>query len=255
MNDSTSRPKAQRHSAAGAGGGKKEQAQEVAQGVAQDAKGAAQSVAQTASQEAAGVAQDAKLEGRKLWDEAASTLSTQSHEQMSRAAGTARSVSDDLAKITRSEELEDGVVSQLASQAGRSVATAADWLENHEPADLIHEVQDFARRKPVAFLAIAGGLGFLAGRLTRGVAENHTDALPGTRHSSRTGSSAGSGRDLPANTEDRSGDYAPHLVGEEAQIAPPATGGQTRRPPAPSVQAAAERGIDPSRARHGGDAR
>jgi len=63
---------------------------------------------------------------------------------------------------------ESGPMSDLAQEASRRVGEISHWLDNHEPADLLDEVKRFARRRPVAFLAIAAGAGVLAGRVTRG---------------------------------------------------------------------------------------
>ena len=46
---------------------------------------------------------------------------------------------------------------------------AASWLEQREPADLLDEVRNFARRRPGTFLIGAAVAGLAAGRLTRGL--------------------------------------------------------------------------------------
>jgi hypothetical protein len=63
---------------------------------------------------------------------------------------------------------ESGPMSDLAQEASRRVGEISRWLDSHEPADLVDEVKRFARRRPVAFLAIAAAAGVLAGRVTRG---------------------------------------------------------------------------------------
>ena len=59
-------------------------------------------------------------------------------------------------------------MTDLAQEASRRVSETSYWLENHEPADLLDEVKRFARRRPVAFLAIAAAAGVVAGRVNRG---------------------------------------------------------------------------------------
>ena len=69
---------------------------------------------------------------------------------------------------------ESGQMSDLAHEASRRVGEISHWLDNHEPADLLNEVKRFARRRPVAFLAIAATAGVLAGRVTRGAVAANT---------------------------------------------------------------------------------
>jgi hypothetical protein len=47
----------------------------------------------------------------------------------------------------------------------------ADYLDRHGPEGVLREVQDFARRRPGAFLATALAAGFVVGRLGKGVAK------------------------------------------------------------------------------------
>lgn len=152
-----------------------QQAKNAAGDVAHDAQDAGRAVADTARSEAAGVKDDAVREGRKLWDETTSTLGTQASDQLHRAAGTMRTFSDDLGRMSRGEQPEEGLAKDLAGQVTERTDAIAGWLENHEPADVLTEVKSFARRRPVAFLAIAAGVGFAAGRLTRSVAQSHSD--------------------------------------------------------------------------------
>lgn len=165
----------------------KDQAKDSARHVADDTKQAGAAVADTAKAEARGVKDDAVREGRKLWNETSATLSTQASDQLNRAAGTVRTFTDDLGRMSRGEQPEQGLATDLAQQLTDRTGAVADWLETHEPADVLTEVQRFARRRPVAFLAIAAGIGFAAGRLTRSVAQNHTSDDDQDTWSSRTG--------------------------------------------------------------------
>ena len=64
---------------------------------------------------------------------------------------------------------EEGLAKDLAQQASQQIGSIAHWLSEREPGDLLSELKDFGRRKPGTFLAVAAGLGLLAGRMTRGV--------------------------------------------------------------------------------------
>lgn len=153
---------------------KADQAKGAAQDVAGDAQDAAQAVKDTAAREAGSVKDDTLREAGHLRDEAVSTVQSQASDQMHRAAGTVRTFSDDLGAMRRGERPEPGLATDLADQVNSRADNAATWLENHEPGDVLHEVQRFAAQRPVAFLAIAAGVGFVAGRLTRGMVQNHT---------------------------------------------------------------------------------
>lgn len=163
-----------------------QQAKDSARNVADDTKQAGAAVADTAKAEARGVKDDAVREGRKLWNETSATLSTQASDQLNRAAGTVRTFTDDLGRMSRGEQPEQGLATDLTQQLTDRTGAVADWLETHEPADVLTEVQRFARRRPVAFLAIAAGIGFAAGRLTRSVAQNHSSDDDQDAWSSRT---------------------------------------------------------------------
>jgi hypothetical protein len=63
----------------------------------------------------------------------------------------------------------------LVNQASSRSGDIADWLQRHEPADILDEVSRFARRRPGLFLAIAAAAGLVAGRLARGLAAGNDD--------------------------------------------------------------------------------
>ena len=64
------------------------------------------------------------------------------------------------------------VVSRVAD-GGRQMA---DYLDRNGPEGVLREVQDFARRRPGAFLATALAAGFVVGRLGKGVAKADENA-------------------------------------------------------------------------------
>lgn len=172
---------------------KSEQAKGAAEDVAGDAKDAGQAVKDTAAKEAAEVKDDAVREAKRLGDEAGTMLQSQAADQLDRAAGTVRTFSDDLGRLARGEKPEPGVAQDLLEQLGSRADATATWLEHHDPKEVLQEVQSFARRRPVAFLAIAAGVGFAAGRLTRGVQQNHTDDTGAAASQHRPGSPAQGG--------------------------------------------------------------
>jgi hypothetical protein len=64
------------------------------------------------------------------------------------------------------------MATNFAHEAAGRLHGAASWLEHRQPADLLDEVRNFARRRPGTFLLGAAVAGIAAGRLTRGLADN-----------------------------------------------------------------------------------
>ena len=151
-------------------------AKDEAKGVAQDAVQGGKQTAETAKQQAGEVAGEAKNQARALVDQTREELASQSSQQQQRAATGLRSMADELSSMVNGQGGTGGVASDLARQASERVQTVADWIEQREPRDLLLEVQRFARQRPGAFLAAAGVLGFIGGRVTRGAVDEHRDS-------------------------------------------------------------------------------
>jgi len=130
-------------------------------------------VAGTAKEETKKVAAEAATQVRGLLDQARTEVTDQAGAQQQRAARSLRSVSDELRSMADSAE-RPGMVTDLAREASQRTDAFAQWLEEHEPGDLVVTAKSFARERPGMFLAIAAGAGVLAGRLTRGLKEGPT---------------------------------------------------------------------------------
>ena len=148
-------------------------AKSEASNVKDTAVGAAAGVKDTAKSEASNVAQEAKYQARNLVDETRSELRGQASNQQSALAEKLHGLASELGSMASKAD-EPGPMSDLAQQASRRVGEISHWLENHEPADILDEVKRYARRRPVAFLAIAAAAGVLAGRVTRGAVATKT---------------------------------------------------------------------------------
>ena len=144
-------------------------AKEQARSVAGDAKEGGQQVAATAREQTREVAGEAKTQAKQLFEQVRGELGDQASTQHQRAATGLRTLGDELGSMARSSQ-HSGVASDLAQQAAERVNDLAGWLESRQPGDVLSEVTDFARRKPGTFLAAAAAVGFLGGRLTRGLA-------------------------------------------------------------------------------------
>jgi hypothetical protein len=151
-------------------------AKEEAKGVAQDAVQGGKQTAETAKQQAGEVAGEAKNQARALLDQTREQIASQGSDQQQRAASGLRSMADELTAMINGQGGTGGIASDLAREASDRVQMAADWLESREPRDLLTEVRRFASRRPGTFLAAAGVLGFIGGRMTRGAVDEARDS-------------------------------------------------------------------------------
>ena len=165
-------------------------AKDEAKGVAQDAAQSGRQTAETAKEQAGQVADEAKNQAKQLLDQAREQVTTTGVEQKDRAASGLRSLADELTGMVNGEGSQSGVAADLARQASDYVRNAADMLENREPAELLQEVRRFARQRPGAFLLGAAAIGFVGGRLTRGLAaDSDTGSSSGSLGSGRSSNS------------------------------------------------------------------
>jgi hypothetical protein len=146
---------------------------------------AGQHTASVARQQVSEVAAEATRQGRDLLAQAQQQAGDQVAQGQQRLASGLLSLGDELSSMADGSE-QNGTAASLARQAATRVRGAGQWLDNHSPAQVADDVQAFARRRPVAFLALAAGVGLAAGRLTRGLksaqSENSHGAV-GTPHS------------------------------------------------------------------------
>jgi hypothetical protein len=134
---------------------------------------AAAGVKDVAKSEASNVVEEARYQARSLADQTRSELRGQASNQQSALADKLHGWASELGSMASKSD-ESGPMTDLAQEASRRVGEISYWLDNHEPADVLDEVKRFARRRPVAFLAIAAAAGVLAGRVTRGAVAANT---------------------------------------------------------------------------------
>jgi hypothetical protein len=144
---------------------------------AADAAGrAATNVTDTAKHQARQVADEASTQARNVAGDVRAKVSHQARTQNDRLVDGIRGMADELDRMRadRQDSPAAAVVSRVAS-GGRQVA---DYLADRGPEGVLDEVQDFARRRPGAFLATALVAGFVVGRLGKGAlnARSATDA-------------------------------------------------------------------------------
>ncbi|MCO8271255.1 hypothetical protein M1L60_11690 [Actinoplanes sp. TRM 88003] len=154
--------------------GAKEKAKEVAAQTGQASKEAAADVKDTAKEQAARVGHEAKAQASNLASEVRGRVNDQARTQNDKLVSQIRDTADQLDEMRgdRGDTPAAAVVSRVA-EGGRQFA---DYLDRNGPDGVLREVQDFARRRPGAFLATALAAGFVVGRLGKVVAKADPDA-------------------------------------------------------------------------------
>jgi hypothetical protein len=155
------------------GGSTVETAKSEAANVKDTAADAASGVAEVAKSEFSSVATEAKYQTRNLVDQTRSELRGQVNNKQAQLASKVHSWASELGSMASKSE-DSGPMTDLAQEAARRGGEIAYWLDNHEPADVLQEVKRFARRRPVAFLALAAAAGVVAGRVSRGAVAANT---------------------------------------------------------------------------------
>ena len=110
------------------------------------------------------VAETAGEQTRHVIADVTDEMKAQVSDQKGRLAQTVRRIGDELDQAAQNSE---GMVASIAGQAATTSRDISSWIETHELQDVMTEAEDFARRRPVLFLAGAAALGFLVGRATR----------------------------------------------------------------------------------------
>lgn len=142
----------------------KEQATELGQSTVQAGKRAAG----TAKEQAAGVVAEAGRQGTDLLRQAQDQVGQQVAQGHQRLTGQLSSFSEELSSMADSSP-QGGLATHLARHAASWAHDAGQWLGDREPGQVLDDVQSFARRRPGVFIALAAGVGLVAGRLTRGM--------------------------------------------------------------------------------------
>lgn len=184
-------------------------AKDQAAQVGQEAKQSGQHVAGVAKEQASTVVHETGRQAKDLLATGRSELAHQVSSQQQRATGGLQALAQELRDLAEGKG-GNGLATDLAHQASQRVTAVASWLGDREPADLLRDVQTFARRRPGTFLAVAASVGLVGGRLTRGLAAAQHDSAQRSQVSSRTSypaeTSYTAGERYPAETSYASGE-------------------------------------------------
>lgn len=120
-----------------------------------------------AKERARDVAHEAGDRTRGLVDRTRNELGSQVASQQQHLAGGLRALGDELSQMSSGTQ-DPGYATDLVQRAGEATGHVAQWFEEREPGDILHEVEEFARRRPGMFILMAAGAGLLVGRFLRG---------------------------------------------------------------------------------------
>jgi hypothetical protein len=193
----------------------KDVATDEAKNVGQSAAQAGSQVASTATDQAKNVVQETQRQAQDLLQQGRSQVRDQALTQQHKAAEGISSLASQLRGMADgTSDGAPGPARDLIQQASGKLEELGDWLQSHEPADMLEEVRSFARRKPGTFLIGAAVAGVLAGRLTTGVKAAHTGSgLVGG------GSSSGGQHRSAGNATGNYVDPAPTYSGYDSALA------------------------------------
>lgn len=141
-------------------------AKQEASATAVQAKEAAGEVVGTATEQAAAVAGEARQQAGAVAGDLRERVTDQMESQVQRGAGALRQWADDLAGLA-DHTYRDSPAKSLVAQAADRGHRAADYLDTRGAKGLVDDMQDFARRRPGAFLGGAVLAGFAVGRLAK----------------------------------------------------------------------------------------
>lgn len=149
----------------------KETAKETVAETKAAAMDTAQQIKGDVQAQASEVVGEAKQQATELMGQAKEQASSAFSKQQEQAVGGLGSLADALRETAQKlKEGEDGAQAGIASfveDAADRLAQSADFLRDKDPNQLLHDVQDFAKKQPVAFVGAALGIGLVAARLLK----------------------------------------------------------------------------------------
>jgi hypothetical protein len=182
---------------------------QVAEQARESAGQAASDVKDTAKEQVQRVGAEARDQARGVASEVRGKLGEQARSQNERLVGSIRQTADQLDEMRA--ERQDSPAAAVVARVAEGGRQFADYLDRNGPDGVLREVEDFARRRPGAFLATALAAGFVVGRLGKSVAKADADAGKPDTDTFSSGSGYGSeasGYQARPATETYAGDTA-----------------------------------------------
>jgi len=113
------------------------------------------------------VAGEARDQARRALSTTTDELETQFDQRLGDATAMARSRAGELRALAEGRPEEAGTTRDLVMKASQRLDTLADRADDLGVRGVVEEVSEFARRRPLLFLAGAAGAGLVVGRLAR----------------------------------------------------------------------------------------
>jgi hypothetical protein len=145
---------------------------------------ATKEVAQSAKDHVSEVGGEVAQQTRNIAGQVRERLTGEARSQNDKLASGLRQLADDLGQMGNGNGSTAATVVQQLSDGSRR---AASYLEEYGPDGLLREAQDFARRRPGAFLLGAAVAGFVAGRLGKGLLASPSTSSASSGASRMTG--------------------------------------------------------------------
>ncbi|MFP4518871.1 MAG: hypothetical protein ACLFQ5_05395 [Oceanicaulis sp.] len=120
---------------------------------------------QEAADEAKEAGKDLGRAARDVGEQRAEQGRERAYTSLETAADRLKDAGEDL----RSED--EKLAGALIGRAAKGLQGAADYLRERRTGDLIHDVQDFGRKNPAAFLGLSAAAGLLIARVGRTAVE------------------------------------------------------------------------------------
>ena len=158
-------------------GGVRDTAKQEGAAVVDHAKNAAGEVRATAQDQFGQVAQEAKTQANHVLHDARTRISEEAEQQARKASTQLGRIADELNSMAdgaSQDSMSAGAVRQIADSSRQ----AARYLEERGARGLLDSAQDFARRRPGAFLLGAAVAGFLVGRVAKSATGQQPAAAP-----------------------------------------------------------------------------
>jgi ElaB/YqjD/DUF883 family membrane-anchored ribosome-binding protein len=153
-----------------------EDVKEAAKQTAQETKDAAMQTAQEikgdVQAQATEIAGEAKQQAGEMLGQAKEQATNAFTQQREQAVSGLGSLADALRNTAQSmKDSNDGAqagIARFVDDAAERLSQSADFLRDKDTSQLLHDVQDFAKKQPLAFVGAAFGVGIIAARLLKG---------------------------------------------------------------------------------------
>jgi hypothetical protein len=168
-------------------------AKEQAAAVKDTAVDKGQQVVDVAKDEASRVTAEASGQVRDLLHQGRNQLTEQVGAQQQKLSSLVHSFADELGTMASKSD-KSGPATDLAYEGARRIGALAHQLETSQPSDILEQVRNFARRRPVTFLVSSALAGVVVGGISRSLAAeaqdakaaNATRALPASSYATTT---------------------------------------------------------------------